>query len=289
MSGVEYTARPSSVLVWRSRRVQAGPLLVAGVLVIGVVLGAGLAAPLITSSSPTLQNPEAILQGPTWAHLFGTDQYGRDVFARTLYAARTDFTIGAVLVGVAASVGTVIGMVAAWAGGVIDALVLWLIDIGFAFPFLVLVISMVGLRGPGLGSLFIAVSIVAWIFYARLVRSETMVVKDANYIRAARLSGFSMPRILLRHVLPNVATQVLLYATSDFVYAILLGASVSYLGLGVQPPTPEWGAMVQQGQSFITTQWWLSLFPGLSIVVVGIGFSLIGDGLGDLLRSGSRE
>jgi peptide/nickel transport system permease protein len=290
VSAVQYSERrPLSALGWRSRRFGGRALLVAGVVIIGVVLGAALAAPLLTGQTPTAQNPEAVLQAPSWSHLFGTDQYGRDVFSRTLYAGRTDFLIGAVLVGVASCVGTLIGMIAGWTRGVFDVVVLWLIDIGFAFPFLVLVISMVGLRGPGLGSLFIAVSIVAWIFYARLVRGEVLVMKDANYIRAARLSGFSTARVLVRHVLPNVATQVLLYATSDIVYAILLGASVSYLGLGVQPPTPEWGAMVQEGQTFITTQWWLSLFPGLAIVVVGIGFSLIGDGLGDLLRRGSRD
>jgi peptide/nickel transport system permease protein len=266
--------------------VRLRPNLVLGVLIVGLLLLGSLAAPLIAGHSPNQQEPGAILEHPSWTHLFGTDQYGRDIFARTLYAGRMDFLIGATLVGIALVIGTLVGLIAAWVGGLLDGIVLWLIDIAFAFPFLVLVISMVGLRGPGLGSLILAVSLVAWIFYARLVRGEVRVMKDSNYVRAARLCGFSTPRVLLRHVLPNVGTQVLLYATSDVVYAILLGASVSYLGLGVQPPTPEWGAMVQEGQSFITTQWWLAFFPGLAIAVTGIGFSLIGDGLGDLARRG---
>jgi peptide/nickel transport system permease protein len=264
----------------------APPELVIGGALILVLLILTLGAPLFTSRSPSLQDTNAILEHPSWTHLFGTDQYGRDIFSRTLYAGRTDFLIGVVLVGIALVIGTTVGLVAAWAGGLTDAVVLWLVNIGFALPFLVLVISIVGLRGPGLGSLILAVSLVSWIFYARLVRGEVVVLKEANYIRAARLSGFSTVRVLARHVLPNVASQVLLYATSDLIYAILLGASVSYLGLGVQPPTPEWGAMVQEGQSFITTQWWLALFPGLAIMVTGIGFALIGDGLADLLRAG---
>ena len=158
-------------------------------------------------------------------------------------------------------------------------------DIGFAFPFLVLIICLVGLRGPGLSSLFFAVSLVGWIFYARLVRTEVRVLKDANYIRSARLSEFSTGRILLRHVLPNVMGQVMVYATSDFVYAVLLGASVSYLGLGAAAGA-RMGAMVAQGQNFITLQWWLAAFPGLAIVFLGLAFALIGDGLADMMRAG---
>ncbi len=288
MSATEPRSEITLSVARARRRVLGGlpPELVIGGALIVSMLVLTLGAPLFTSTSPSLQNTDMILQHPSWSHFFGTDQYGRDVFTRTLYAGRTDFLIGAVLVGIASVIGTTIGLLAAWAGGLPDAVALWLINIGFALPFLVLVISIVGLRGPGLGSLILAVSLVSWIFYARLVRGEVMVIKDANYVRAARLSGFSIPRVLVRHVLPNVVSQVLLYATSDLIYAILLGASVSYLGLGVQPPTPEWGAMVQEGQSFITTQWWLALFPGLAIMVTGIGFALIGDGLADMLRSG---
>jgi peptide/nickel transport system permease protein len=271
------------------RRIGPNAVLIVGLSLLGLLLLACYGAPLFTHWSPAQLDQNAILKAPSSRHWFGTDQFGRDIFARTLYAGRVDFLIGIVLVGVALVVGTLVGMVSAWLGGVTDAIVQRLVDIGFAFPFLVLVISVVGLRGPGLSSLFIAVSFVAWIFYARLVRSEVLVLKTSNYMLAARTSGFSTARVLVFHLLPNIVNQVLLYATSDFVYAVLLGASVSYLGLGVQPPTPEWGAMVQAGQNFVATQWWISFFPGLAIVLMGLAFALIGDSLADRWRSGGGQ
>jgi peptide/nickel transport system permease protein len=271
------------------RRIGPNVVLIVGLSLLGLLLLACYGAPLFTHWSPAQLDQNAILKAPSSRHWFGTDQFGRDIFARTLYAGRVDFLIGIVLVGVALVVGTLVGMVSAWLGGVTDAIVQRLVDIGFAFPFLVLVISVVGLRGPGLSSLFIAVSFVAWIFYARLVRSEVLVLKTSNYMLAARTSGFSTARVLVFHLLPNIVNQVLLYATSDFVYAVLLGASVSYLGLGVQPPTPEWGAMVQAGQNFVATQWWISFFPGLAIVLMGLAFALIGDSLADKWRSGGGQ
>ena len=271
------------------RRIGPNAVLIVGLSLLGLLLLACYGAPLFTHWSPAQLDQNAILKAPSSRHWFGTDQFGRDIFARTLYAGRVDFLIGIVLVGVALVVGTLVGMVSAWLGGVTDAIVQRLVDIGFAFPFLVLVISVVGLRGPGLSSLFIAVSFVAWIFYARLVRSEVLVLKTSNYMLAARTSGFSTARVLVFHLLPNIVNQVLLYATSDFVYAVLLGASVSYLGLGVQPPTPEWGAMVQAGQNFVATQWWISFFPGLAIVLMGLAFALIGDSLADKWRLGGGQ
>ncbi len=271
------------------RRIGPNAVLIVGLSLLGLLLLACYGAPLFTHWSPAQLDQNAILKAPSSRHWFGTDQFGRDIFARTLYAGRIDFLIGIVLVGVALVVGTLVGMVSAWLGGVTDAIVQRLVDIGFAFPFLVLVISVVGLRGPGLSSLFIAVSFVAWIFYARLVRSEVLVLKTSNYMLAARTSGFSTARVLVFHLLPNIVNQVLLYATSDFVYAVLLGASVSYLGLGVQPPTPEWGAMVQAGQNFVATQWWISFFPGLAIVLMGLAFALIGDSLADKWRLGGGQ
>lgn len=279
--------RTKLLAVTRPARRRLGPntALILGLVLLAALLIACYGAPLLARYSPTQLDPQAILQAPSSRHWFGTDQFGRDIFSRTLYAGRVDFLIGFVLVGVALIVGTFVGVVSAWRGGIADGLVQRIVDIGFAFPFLVLVISIVGLRGPGLSSLFIAVSFVAWIFYARLVRSEVIVLKSANYMLAARTSGFSTPRVLIRHLLPNVINQVFLYATSDFVYAILLGASVSYLGLGVQPPTPEWGAMVQQGQNFVVTQWWVAFFPGMAIVVTGLACALVGDSLADKWRS----
>ncbi len=175
---------------------------------------------------------------------------------------------------------------AGWAGGPLDSILMRIIDVALAFPFLVLVISIAGLRGPGLLSLYLAVSVVSWVFYARLVRSEVRQLRHSEYMLAARASDFSAVRVLGRHLLPNVIIQPLVYASSDLVYALLLAASVSYLGLGVQPPTAEWGQMVQDGSTFISVQWWLSFFPGAAIVVTAVAFSLIGDGLAALAREG---
>src|SRR5215467_3558545 len=265
------------------------PSMLVGYVLLGIVVVAAIFAPLICSYSPTALNPVAALQGPSGTHFFGTDQFGRDIFARTVYAARIDLIIAFSLVGTAFVIGTALGVVAGWAAGVVDSILMRIVDVALAFPFLVLVISIVGLRGPGLFSLYVAVSVVSWVFYARLVRSEVRQLRHAEYMLAAKASDYSTVRVLGRHLLPNVIIQPLVYASSDLVYALLLGASVSYLGLGVQPPTPEWGQMVQDGSTFIGAQWWLSFFPGAAIVVTAVAFSLIGDGLAALAREGSAR
>jgi peptide/nickel transport system permease protein len=279
--------RASAILPFLRGRERVSMLV--GAAILGLVVIAAVFAPLICTYSPTALNPIAALQAPSTAHYFGTDQFGRDIFARTVYAARIDLIIAFSLVSTAFLIGTALGVVAGWAGGVLDNVLMRIVDVALAFPFLVLVISIVGLRGPGLFSLYIAVSIVSWVFYARLVRSEVRQLRHAEYMLAAKASDYSTLRVLGRHLLPNVIIQPLVYASSDLVYALLLGASVSYLGLGVQPPTPEWGQMVQDGSTFIGAQWWLSFFPGAAIVVTAVAFSLIGDGLAALAREGSAQ
>jgi peptide/nickel transport system permease protein len=258
-----------------------------GIAMLAAVIIMSVGASSITSQSPTALHTEIALLPPSQAHLFGTDQFGRDVFARVLYAGRIDLIIAFSIVVTAFLIGTTLGVIAGWGGGRFDTILMRVIDVALAFPFLVLVICIVGVRGPGLLSLYIAVSTVAWVFYARLVRSEVRVIRTSEYMRAAQASDFNTPRILIRHLLPNVVIQPLVYASSDCVYALLLGASVSYLGLGVQPPRTEWGAMVFQGTPFLGEQWWISFFPGLVIVIAGIAFSLIGDGLADIAREGN--
>ena len=261
--------------------------LLSGSVLLVLILLAAIFAPLICRYSPTALNPAAALEAPNATHYFGTDQFGRDIFARTVYAARVDLLIAFSLVITAFVIGTTLGVIAGWVGGAVDSILMRIVDVALAFPFLVLVISFVGLRGPGLVSLYLAVSIVSWVFYARLVRSEVRQVRCSEYMQAAQASGFSTARVLSRHLLPNVVIQPLVYASSDLVYALLLGASVSYLGLGVQPPTPEWGQMVQDGSTFISVQWWLSFFPGAAIVLTAVAFSLIGDGIAAMTREGS--
>jgi peptide/nickel transport system permease protein len=261
--------------------------LLAGVGLLAVIVIAAIAAPVICRYTPAALNPLASLQPPSTSHYFGTDQFGRDIFARTVYSARIDLIIAFSLVSTGFVLGTTIGVIVGWVGRGLDSVVMRIIDVALAFPFLVLVICIVGLRGPGLLSLYLAVSVVSWIFYARLVRAEVRTIRRSEYMLAAQASGYRTSRVLARHLLPNVIIQPLVYASSDLVYALLLGASVSYLGLGIQPPTPEWGQMIQDGSTFIGAQWWLSFFPGAAIVVTAVAFSLIGDGLAAVAREGS--
>ena len=260
--------------------------LAAGLALLAVIIAVAVLAPVVATHDPVQHNSSEALESMSASHLFGTDQFGRDVFSRTVYAARMNLIIAFVIVGIAFVAGTALGLIAGWFGGWVDTLIMRVIDVALAFPFLVLVISIVGMRGPGLLSLFVAVSLVAWVFYARLVRGEVLVAKRQGYVLASQASGFSDFRIIVRHLLPNVSIQPLVFASSDLVYALLLGASVSFLGLGIQPPTPEWGQMVLQGKTFMSSQWWIAFFPGLAVVITAVSFALIGDGLADLTRRG---
>jgi peptide/nickel transport system permease protein len=277
--------RVSAIMPFLRGRERLSLLIGCGML--AVIAIAAIAAPVICRYAPTALNPLASLQPPNARHYFGTDQFGRDIFARTVYSARIDLIIAFSLVSTAFVIGTTVGVIVGWVGRALDSVVMRIIDVALAFPFLVLVICIVGLRGPGLLSLYLAVSFVSWIFYARLVRAEVRGIRHSEYMLAAQASGFATGRVLARHLLPNVIIQPLVYASSDLVYALLLGASVSYLGLGIQPPTPEWGQMIQDGSTFIGAQWWLSFFPGAAIVVTAVAFSLIGDGLATVAREGS--
>ena len=284
-SGGRPALRISSVV--RPLRGHGNVLLRAGLGLLALIVLLVVVGPFVVGGDPTAQDFNAVLQAPSGAHPFGTDQLGRDVLLRTLVAGRLDLVIALGIVGIALVAGTAIGILAGWAGGWVDVVVGRVVDVALAFPFLVLVIAIVAVRGPGVTSLFVAVSFVAWVFYARLTRTEVLVVRELEYMRAAEASGFSRGRIFVRHLLPNVIVQPLVYASSDLVYALLLGASVSFLGLGVQAPTPEWGQMVFEGKTFVTQQWWMAVFPGLAIVLTAIAFSLIGDGIADTARGDS--
>jgi peptide/nickel transport system permease protein len=273
-----------SLPIFASRR---AALYIGGGMLATVVLAAIL-APVITNGHPNAIDPNSILTAPSGSHLFGTDQFGRDIFTRTVYAGRVDLLLVFALVGTAFGVGTAIGLLGGWRGGFPETVLMRVIDIALAFPFLVLVLSVVGMRGPGLTSLYIAVSLVSWVFYARIVREQVVIAKQSEYMLAARASGFSTGRVLTRHLLPNVIVQPILYASSDASYALLVTASVSFLGAGVQPPQAEWGQMVSVGTQFFPSQWWMSTFPAMTIVLTGIAFALIADGLTELSRRGSR-
>jgi peptide/nickel transport system permease protein len=260
-------------------------LLLGSAILLTVIVGV-IFAPLLAAHSAVALDLNAVLHGPSLNHPFGTDQFGRDIFARTLNAGRIDHLLVAAIVTTGFIIGTTLGIIAGWAGGWFDSVLTRVIDVALGFPFLVLVICVIGMRGPGLMSLYVAVSLVSWVYYARLVREEVRLAKRLDYMQAAKASDFPSWRIITRHLLPNVIVQPLVYASSDCVYALLLGAAVSFLGLGVQPPRSEWGQMVALGVPYVSAQWWMSTFPGLAIVMTGIAFSLIADGLSDAVRVG---
>jgi len=245
-------------------------------------------APLILPYDPTRLDLAGGLQAPSLAHWFGTDQLGRDVLTRVIYGARIDLQIGAIGVAVPLAIGLVLGLLAAYLGGWVDALIGRLIDIVIAFPFLVLVIAIVAMLGPGLINLYIAISLVSWVLYARIVRGEVLALRSREYVLAARSLGFGNGRIMFRHILPNAIAPAFVFAMSDFVLDVQLGATLSFFGLGVQAPTPEWGLMIAESRNLMFTAPWTVLFPGLAIIVVSFFVSLIGDGLADQVRGVDR-
>ncbi|MBB4442286.1 MULTISPECIES: ABC transporter permease [Rhizobium] len=259
------------------------PMLVlsAGLLLFFVLLAIG--APLVAPYDPIMQNAEVRLQAPSLLHPFGTDNFGRDILSRVIWGARLDLQMALIGVIFPFLIGTTVGTIAGFFGGIVDALFMRLVDIILAFPFLVLMLSIIAILGPGLGSFYIAMALVGWVSYARLIRAQMLVLKGSDYAVAAVSLGFSRPRIMFRHLLPNAIAGSIVFSMSDATLVLLSGAAVSYLGLGVQPPIAEWGVMVAEGQSFITTAWWITLFPGLSIVCLAFGFSMLGDALGELL------
>ncbi|MCA2411991.1 ABC transporter permease [Rhizobium leguminosarum] len=259
------------------------PMLVlsAGLLLFFVLVAIG--APLVAPYDPIMQNAEVRLQAPSLLHPFGTDNFGRDILSRVIWGARLDLQMALIGVIFPFLIGTTVGTIAGFFGGIVDALFMRLVDIILAFPFLVLMLSIIAILGPGLGSFYIAMALVGWVSYARLIRAQMLVLKGSDYAVAAVSLGFSRPRIMFRHLLPNAIAGSIVFSMSDATLVLLSGAAVSYLGLGVQPPIAEWGVMVAEGQSFITTAWWITLFPGLSIVCLAFGFSMLGDALGELL------
>lgn len=272
----------------KSRRVpiwRRSPSLVVGAVIVLFTCIVAAFPGLFTSQDPLAINPSQMLQAPSAAHLFGTDNFGYDVFTRVVYATRLDLLIGVASAGLPFIVGSLLGLVAGYYGGKFDAIMMRILDVFVAFPFMVLAIAIVAILGNGVMNLLIAMWIVSWPPYTRLVRAEVLVAKNSEYVQAAKTLGYSDLTIMFRHILPNVISSSIVYLASDIVMCIMSAASMSFLGLGVPSPTPEWGAIISGGKGFISTAWWITTLPGLVMAVVGLGFSLLGDGLNDLLRT----
>ncbi len=278
------TVPTAAALATPRRRRLPKPTLFIGLVLLLVLVMAALFPHVLAPFSPTDFDYQAILQPPSLKHLFGTDNFGRDIFSRVVYGTRVDLQIAIFTTAFPFVFGSLLGALTGFLGKWSDAVVGRVADLVVVFPFLVLVIAIVAVLGPGLTNMYIAVSAVGWVSYWRLTRAEVQAQKRAEYAQAAQVLGFSPTRVLLRHILPNAVTPAIVYLMTDMSLGILLGASLGYLGLGAQPPTPEWGVMVSDGKNFLATAWWISTFPGLALTLAGVTFSLIGDGLADALR-----
>jgi len=257
---------------------------IAGAAIVLLMIACAAFPDAIAPYGPNRFDYRNVLKPPSWAHPFGTDNFGRDVLSRTIWATRVDLQIALFCTLFPAIFGTFFGCVVGYVGGILDAVFRRLVDIAVTIPFLVLVIAIVAVLGPGLVNMYIAVSAVNWIVYARLIRGEILAQKRRDYAAAGKVMGYSAARILFRHLLPNALSPVMVYWMTDMALAILLGSSLGYLGLGAQPPTSEWGVLIGDGKNFMTTAWWMSIFPGVAIVLAGTGFSLLGDGLAAMVR-----
>lgn len=271
-----------------ARQLVADRTALAGLVIVAAVVLVALAAPLLAPYDPTAQDVANRLQGPSAEHLLGTDHLGRDELSRVLYGARVSL-LTTLAIGVAVLViGTVVGTIAGMAGGFVDGLLMRIVDVLLAFPSLLLALAVAGTLGPGLTHLALAVIAIWWVDYARLVRGLVLAVKEQPFIEAARALGVTPWRIAARHVVPNIASPVIVLVTLQTARLLLALASLSFLGLGVSPPTAEWGAMLNEGRAFLSDAPELMLWPGLAITITALGLNLLGDGLRDLLDPSLR-
>ncbi len=271
---------PWARVVPRVRR-HKGAMVGLGIVAVLVLVALGQSA--LAPRSPTKIDIAATLHTPDRIHWMGTDQYGRDVYSRVVHGSSISLVIGFISVGIAATAGTTVGLVAGFYGGRVDGILMRIIDVMLAFPGILLALAIVSVLGPNLRNLMIAVGISQIPLYARLVRGSVLVAKEQLYVEAARVVGVPIRVILVRHILPNVVAPIIVAATLGMGGAILAAAALSFIGLGSQPPTPEWGRMLSEGRDYLRDAWWISTFPGIAIMLTVLGVNMLGDGLRDVL------
>jgi peptide/nickel transport system permease protein len=285
MSAIEATA-PAGRGGGLLRLMRANPLITAGGLMVLAIVVVAIFAPLIApypGDAGFATHPLDIFKPPSAKHLFGTDNVGRDIFSRIVYGTRVSPLIALAVVAIASVVGVTVGLVAGFLGGIADEILMRITDVFLAVPALLLALAFAAVLPQGTGSTILAITISWWPWYARLARGEAASVSRRRYVETGRVLGLSPPRLLVRHVLPNATTPVIVQASLDFGSVILTAAALSFLGLGAQDPTPEWGLMVNEGRSFFQTYWWVVTFPGAAILFSAVAFNLLGDGLRDRL------
>ncbi len=266
----------------------SNPLAVAGLAIVAVLLLAALLAPILAPGSPYEQDLTQRLLPPSAEYWFGTDELGRDIYTRVIHGARLTLYIVILVAVIVAPVGLLIGTAAGYFGGIVDTVLMRVTDVFLAFPRLILALAFVAAIGPGIENAVIAISLTAWPPYARVARAETLTLRHSDFIAAVRLQGASPLRIVLRHIVPLCLSSVIIRVTLDMAGIILTAAGLGFLGLGAQPPLPEWGAMVSSGRQYLLDQWWVATIPGIAIFVVSLGFNLLGDGLRDVLDPKQR-
>jgi peptide/nickel transport system permease protein len=264
-------------------RFLAGRFAVAGCLVVVILFGLSSLAPYLTPYQPDSLDAYHVLLPPSTAHWFGTDELGRDVLTRIIYGARISLKVGFVSIGIAVLIGTLVGLFAGYYGGLFDSLLMRLVDIMLCFPTFFLILAVIAMLEPSIWYIMIIIGLTGWMGVARLVRAEVLSLRERDFVQAARALGASDRRIIFRHILPNALSPILVAATLGVAGAILTESALSFLGIGVQPPTPSWGNMLTSGKDYLEFAWWLSLFPGLAILVTVIAYNLLGEGIRDAL------
>jgi peptide/nickel transport system permease protein len=283
----EAPRRATAAYFWR--RMRRSPVGLVGALIVGAVLFVAALAPALAPHSPTLQRLERRLVPPAWSpggtaeFLLGTDNLGRDVLSRMLYGSQVSVVVGVSGVLVSTAIGVTAGLFAGYYGGRVDAVLGRVTDTLLSIPFIVLALAVVGVLGPGLLNIIVVLGFVGWVSFSRVVRGETLAIRQREFVQAARAIGQTNAQILRRHLLPNVGPSIIVLATLDVASIIIAESSLSFLGLGVQPPTVTWGAMLADGRQFVATAWWLATAPGLAITVTVLGIIFLGDWLRDVL------
>jgi len=265
------------------RRFRTNRVATAGLVVVAALFLLSFCAGFITPYDPDALDAWHVLLPPSSAHLFGTDELGRDVLTRVIYGARVSLKVGFVAVGIAVAIGTVVGLFAGFYGGWADSLLMRIVDIMLCFPTFFLILAVIAMLEPSIWYIMIIIGLTGWMGVARLVRAEVLSLKSRDFVSAARVLGASDLRIIFRHILPNALSPVLVSATLGVAGAILTESALSFLGIGVQPPTPSWGNILTSGKDYIEFAWWLSLFPGVAILVTVLSYNLVGEGIRDAL------